>query len=184
MVVGSRRRRRRRRVLLRHFIHLLLVILLLRLLFFLLLLMSGFLARPAPLPKVAGAPSLLNCMLIPLPDRGNPTEYRLSLQRCIGTAQQDAECGHIRGRARERSMWTHRWQNVSYYLRQFSTDWEWGPIQTHCEHISGRSYERAMWTHRWQSAPSYLLRLRITEDGGGGSDIITARHNRTPNVDT
>ena len=167
-MVDSCRRRRRRRVLLRHlyiFIHMLLVILLLRLLLLLLLLMSGFLARPAPLPKVAGAPSLLNCMLRPFPDRGNPTEYRLSLQRCIGTAQQDAECGHIRGRARERSMWTHRWQNVSYYLRRFSTDWEWGAIQTHCGYISGRTYERAMWTHRWKSAPSYLQRLRIAGDG-------------------
>ena len=29
-----------------------------------------------------------------------------------GTAQKDAECGHIGGKANERALWTHRWQSV------------------------------------------------------------------------
>ena len=40
-----------------------------------------------------------------------------------GTAHQDAECGHIGGRAYGRAMWTHRWQSVSYYLLRSTAAW-------------------------------------------------------------
>ena len=41
-----------------------------------------------------------------------------------GTAHQDAECGHIGGRAYGRAMWTHRWQSVSYYLLRSAAAWD------------------------------------------------------------
>ena len=66
-------------------------------------LIIGFLARRAPLSKSSRCPPLSNCMLILFPDQGNPLEHRLSLQRCSGTALHDAECGHIRDSALERS---------------------------------------------------------------------------------
>ena len=113
-----------------------------------------------------------------------------------GTAHQDAECGHIGGRAYGRAMWTHRWQSVSYYLRQRSTtSWEWGAI--HQTPLRYGTPGRRMWTHRWQSVRASNVDTYVAERPllstttvynllgmGGDSDTPSARHTRTPNVDT
>ena len=114
-----------------------------------------------------------------------------------GTAHQGAECGHIGGRAYGRAMWTHKWQSVSYYLRQLSTTyWEWGRFIRHpydtahqgaeCGHIGGRAYERAMWKHRWQSVPllSTVMVFNLLGTGDDSSDALTTRHTRAPHVHT